>query len=437
MHQSLSPLSILSIAQKLIVSVSSGTKRESLLSLVDQTVVSGTAFLTTVLLGRWCGAEQLGVYALGFTIVVLMTNAQGALVTIPYTNQWRTRPQADRAGFAGGALIQQIAFAALMSGALGILGVLLLLFGLHGKINTAVLVVGVVLPLLLLREFARRFAFAHLRVGTACCIDLVVSVAQIAGIIVIFFADRLDATTAFIATGIAASIGGSMGLAKMRRSFSLRLDLLAPSIREHWRFGRWVLASSLLITIQTYFVHWLLAFISGTADTGVYSACLTSVRVLNPLLLGIGNVSGPLAARAFADGGLNRLRSLIGKVSSCLIPVLGLYCILVHAVGDQVIAFLYRGNEYLGHGHLLTVFALTVFVAAFDLPIDAGLSAMNRPDIGFRASVVSTLVVVVGSCLLIPKYGMLGGAYAGLLGQSCGVVLRVLAFYRFLRTASG
>jgi O-antigen/teichoic acid export membrane protein len=308
---------------------------------------------------------------------------------------------------------------------------------LPGKINAAVFVVGVVLPLLLLREFARRFAFAHLRVGTACFIDLVVSVAQISGVIVIFFADRLDATTALIATGIAASIGGSMGLATMRRSFSIRLELLASSIREHWRFGRWVLASNLLITLQAYAVHWLLAFISGTADTGVYSACLTSVRVLNPLLLGVGNVLGPMAARAFAGGGLKRLRTLMVKVSSCLIPMLGLYCILVHAVGDQVIAFLYGGSEYLGHGHLLSVLALTVFIAAIDLPIDAGLSAMNRPDIGFRASVVSTLVVVVGSFLLIPKYGMLGGAYAGLLGQSCGAVLRVLAIYRFLRTVSG
>src|SRR2546429_36531 len=40
------------------------------LALIDQAVVSGTSFLTTILIGRWCGASELGIYALGFSLLV-------------------------------------------------------------------------------------------------------------------------------------------------------------------------------------------------------------------------------------------------------------------------------------------------------------------------------------------------------------------------------
>jgi O-antigen/teichoic acid export membrane protein len=434
MYQLRRPLSIPPTATRFLTSISSGPRLEGLLSLFDQSVVSGVAFLTTVLIGRWCGTEELGVYSLGFTAVVVMTNAQAALVTAPYTNQWRARARADQTAFAGGALIQQVVLSLGMSAALGLTGILLWLLGFHGRINAILLVVAAVAPMLLLREFSRRFAFSHLRMGTACLIDCVVSVAQVSGLFLIFLGGQLSANSAYVALGLSALIGGGLGQILLRRLFTIRFDLLIPSFREHWSFGRWVLASSMLATLQAYVVHWLLAFMMGTAQTGVYSACLTSVLVLNPLLLGVGNVLGPMAARAFASGGLSRLRALVWKVSSSLIPVLGIYAAMVCLFGDRVIAFLYASSEYYGQGHLLTVFALTIFSVALDLPVDSGLRAMNRPDIGFRASLISTLLVVIASSLLIPKYGMLGGAYAGLIGQSLGVVVRILAFTQLCRS---
>jgi hypothetical protein len=274
-------------------------RRESVLSLADQCVVSAVPFLITVLLGRWCGAEELGAYALGFTIVVFLFNAQMALISIPYTNQWRRRAKSDQDGFAGCALSQQLILATFACLALGIVAALLWLVGLQGRVNTVLFAVAAFAPLMLLREFARRFAFAHLRMGTALAIDCVVSGLQVAGIVLLFVAGHLNAVTAFLALGLGAGVGSVSGLVAMRRSFSIRLGLLRQAVREHWRFGRWVLAGMALTTLQCYLVHWLLALMSGTAGTGVYAACMTIVLVLNALLLGFGNVLGPKTAKAF------------------------------------------------------------------------------------------------------------------------------------------
>ena len=44
--------------------------REHVLSLVDQAVVSGTSFVTTLLIARGSGSSRLGIYALGMSLLL-------------------------------------------------------------------------------------------------------------------------------------------------------------------------------------------------------------------------------------------------------------------------------------------------------------------------------------------------------------------------------
>src|SRR5581483_6028917 len=60
-----------------------GDSGKHALALMDQAVVSGTSFLTTVLIGRWCGASELGVYALGFSLLVSWGCVHQSLIALP------------------------------------------------------------------------------------------------------------------------------------------------------------------------------------------------------------------------------------------------------------------------------------------------------------------------------------------------------------------
>ena len=55
------------------------------LSLVDQAVVSVTNMGTSVIVGRTCAKEQLGLYASGLSLILLLIAIQAALITVPYT----------------------------------------------------------------------------------------------------------------------------------------------------------------------------------------------------------------------------------------------------------------------------------------------------------------------------------------------------------------
>src|SRR4051794_27056330 len=75
-------------------------------ALADQAIVSGASFVTTLVVGRVGGAEELGVYSLGFTLLVLALSFQDALVSSPYTVYSYRLESEDRARFAGSALTQ-------------------------------------------------------------------------------------------------------------------------------------------------------------------------------------------------------------------------------------------------------------------------------------------------------------------------------------------
>ena len=71
----------------------------------DQSVYSGTNFLTTVLLGRLCGADELGTYSLAFTLLVLAAAAQESLVSTPYMIYAQRRRRAALRCYAGSTLV--------------------------------------------------------------------------------------------------------------------------------------------------------------------------------------------------------------------------------------------------------------------------------------------------------------------------------------------
>src|SRR5438132_4331641 len=75
------------------------------LALIDQAVVSGTSFLTTILIGRWCGAGELGVYSLGFSLLVSWGSVQNSLISLPYTIYRLRSREGTQEECAGSALV--------------------------------------------------------------------------------------------------------------------------------------------------------------------------------------------------------------------------------------------------------------------------------------------------------------------------------------------
>jgi len=162
-------------ARTKVVEILSGTHA---LALADQAVVSGTSFLTTVLVGRWVEPSALGAYSIAISLLFSLWCVQESLISFPYTVQ-RHHAHGMPAEYAGSSLAHNCQLSVLAAVALAIGAVALSAGHAVPDLVAAIWVLAGVVPFVLLREFARRFAFAHMRLGQALRLDLAVSAMQI------------------------------------------------------------------------------------------------------------------------------------------------------------------------------------------------------------------------------------------------------------------
>jgi O-antigen/teichoic acid export membrane protein len=404
-----------------------GTWQTHALALADQAVVSGASFLTTVVIARWTPPSELGVYSLGISLVVSWLGIQESLIALPYT-VYRHRPLFGPAEHAGSSLIHSWLLSALAIVVMAVIA-LGLSAGSAGRELVAPIwaLVGLV-PFALLREFCRRFAFAHLHMAESLMLDTAVGAMQLAGVGVLAWTGRLSATTAFAAIGVACGLASVMWLYLAREHFVMRGDQLRETMLQSWSLGKWLFANELTLLLQGNVTYWLLAWVAGTAATGVYAACMSVALFANPLLMGLGNILAPSAASALTEGGGAQLRRQAIRDSLLLGAAMTLFCLVVLFARDDVMRLLYHDQEYEGHGHTVLVLALAMLSTALGMPASGALTSIERPrEVFWIGSFGAALTVVLVWCL-VAEWGVLGAAYGFLAGNTARSAARWVVF---------
>ena len=402
------------------------------LALADQAVVSGASFLATIVVSRGASPIQLGFYSIGISWLVSALGTQDSLVSLPYTIQ-RHHPLGTPSEAAGSSLAQ--------SGLLSALAVVILVMAALGlsahdaepALVAMTWVLAVVAPFLLLREFGRAFAFAHLQMAQALILDIAVAAIQFAGLGWLAWIGWMSAATACTALGGACALTGAVWLYLARADFAIRRNQVRPAMERSWDLGKWLFAGQIAVSVQVYVTYWLLALGNGPTATGVYAACMSIVSFANPLISGFVNSSRPRAAMAFKEGGGPRLWRQAIQDSVLLGAVMTLFCTVVLFAGKDVMQLLYHGKEYEGQGQTITVLALAALVSAVGLPASIALASMERPRPFVWAGSVGVVVTVVLVWYLMGEWGLVGAAYGFLAGNVAGSVGRWVAFLVLVR----
>jgi O-antigen/teichoic acid export membrane protein len=398
-------------------------------SLADQAVASITNFATGVIIARASSKEEFGLYMLGFSLILLVTDLQTALIATPYM-VYGPRLKGDaHARYAGSTLIHQVVFSlftmlALVAAALvsrhGI--------GPHG-LEPVLWALAAVVGLIMLREFVRRICFARLKLGTAFLFDACIGTTQIGGLLLFAHFGMLSAGKAYWFIGVVCGLAVASWLWFDRKTYRLQLDHSVADLKTNWVFGKWVFASGLLSTASTNLYPWLLAIFHGPAAAGTFAACLGVVSASNPVLLGIQNIIGPKIAHEFAAKGPEALRRLVLRLSALVAVPLSLLTVVLLLWGGHLIALLY-GKRYSGNGSVVAVLAFTILVTAVGFSFSRALFVIERADLDFWFNVVAILIMVTLGLWLVRVYGPLGAAVGLLTATAVTSVIRAIIFLR-------
>ncbi len=390
----------------------------------DQLVVSGASFAVLVMIARSTDASQVGAFAICQSIAALLIAAQDSLVTRPYSVQlYRPAGTPEEHAFSALAL-------SLMGGVLA--AALLLAGGLAastaggggGAIPQIAAALALAAPMLLLREFARRYCFAHLMTLQVFLLDLGIAVLTVAALAYLGSGGQLTLLTALVVLGISGGAGCLVWLIFDRHRFKPNIRQTIPTLKQSWTLGKWLLSGQMAMQAQGYMTHWLSLLIAGAAATGVYAACVSIIAFSNPLLFGFFNLLTPKYVRILKDHGE---LTLVRKAARDAVLLLGLtagFCVLVLAAGETVMGLLFSGPEYAGHGWLLAVLSLSVLASASGAPASIALMAMERGRIVAGVTTATSALNVVLVWTLLSSFGLLGAAFAMVAAELTGSVIR-------------
>jgi O-antigen/teichoic acid export membrane protein len=405
--------------------------RSGIVSIIDQGTVSATNFATTLILARLCSQADLGVYYLAWTTVLFITAMQNNLVSVPYTVYSPHRHGESLHTYFGSALVHQVATSLLAI--LLLLGLVLVvsLGGAPPALRPVALVLLGAMPLITFREFVRRFALAHLQVGAALALDVVVAVVQVGSLALLALFGSLSVPIVYGVMGGACAVASLSWLVFTRHPMRFVPSEIVSDWRQNWGFARWALACQ-FTGLCFHALPWLLTFTHGAAAAGVLAAATALVGPANLFMNGLWNFLTPKAARAYAGEGRQGLGRVLQKASLAYVVALGAFCLLMVLAGDPLGTLVY-GEKYGGIGMVLAMLAFATMVNGLGLTASSGLWAMDRPSANFAADAIQMAVMLAAGVCLVGRFEVLGIAAAIAIGWTVGMAIRWGTLWRLLR----
>jgi O-antigen/teichoic acid export membrane protein len=386
-------------------------------SLVDQSFVSGTRFATTILIGSVCGAAELGVYAIGFSMVMALQAFQMSLFSRPYTifsNQKEGREQQE---FAGSVLLHFAAFSLLTSLVLAAIVGVLYVLRVESSITPIFVTLSMGAPFILLREHARQFCFAHLKVATATAVDGTATVIQLVGLGWLAWTGRLSAVSALVTMIIGCSAAGSLWLWTDRKTIRFSLARIASDFRKQWSIGKWDCASELTFAAQIQGITWLIAFWMDNAAVGIYAACMMVMQIFNPVLLAMGCFLVPKTAQAYAKRGVAGMHAIVRNTTFGIGVATTVFACFTVLWVTEALEFLYRGQGFDIPDIVVTILSISLIADVLGMGPVYGLWVMERQQAEFRVCVASFIATFGTAFLLVPSIGLTGVAWSFFVGR--------------------
>lgn len=415
------------IATSAIQSPGTRLARWGLLSVVDQCLFSGTNFVSAVLVGRFAGAEELGVYALCFSLVMLAIGVQRALLVSPFvvvsSKLDGKQLPAMRGSMLAATLLLCLALCMLAASAFPFLSVTM----------TATLFVA--LPAGLLRDFQRRLAVAEMRFGIAVWLDLLIALAQLSVLAWLAMQARLSAPTALLASSAVWMVISVGGVIFARRLFFFSRKTFVLDIARLWPIGRWIAMSQLLSTMQSFILPWVMACAHSTALAGVYAACWSIVQVMSPVIEGLGNMLGPIMARSIGAPTLNTLRQRVVLATIVFAILMLILLAAIALLGSELLTRLY-GSEFREYYWVLLALALASTVTNVGIPTAKALTQLRCERWNFGVALVSFAMTLIFAVILLKVSGTTGAAWGLIVGSVVSTGSRWAILNRKLRLRS-
>jgi O-antigen/teichoic acid export membrane protein len=374
----------------------------------DQVLISGTNFLTTVLIARALLPSVFGTFTLVYSALLLANIFQSTLITQAHNVLGANRTGEPYRRYTTSTALSQLMLLGIEA-AISLIVVLVAQW--KGSPNTRLLMwVAPAIIAWQLQEFIRRVLYTECRFAAAFWNDSISYGVQTILVAFLWFTKELTGVSAMFALTVTSAAAVILGLYQIQKSLEWNFD---PSILfENWTFGKWLIGGELVqwfASLQLYL--FLAAYMLGTHATGELKAAQTIFGPTRVFSFYLGTVLPIRFARALAKKGSQAVDSLLLHSAIRVLPLLGLYCFLI-ALFPRLLMQLMFGRDYAGTPAVLSLYSIYAFMTYAQTLLVSVLTAKRLTHTIFIANVYGTLITLAMSYWIISYFKVAGATIA-------------------------
>lgn len=397
----------------------------------DQTLSALANFIINIALIRWLAPQEYGAFAVTMSWLLLLGGLHNALLLEPMLVFGSAKYREAGSGYLGAITLGHWGVSAMLGGALVLAGAGVFLFG-PPALSLAFLGVGVAAPGILLLALARRVHYLKGAPRPAAIGGALYLAAALGGVFALERFDRLSPFTAYLLMG---AVGLLIGAGLLRRQGVALLGRpdhrpVRGIARDHWDYGRWVIASTVASWIPGNLYFFVLPAMHGLEAAGILAALMLFLRPVMTVAQPLAILMVPRLVRLGSTP--DATREMILAVAAFSAGSLAYWAAL--ALWHEPLAALVLGPEYRSQSHLLTVLGGFAPLLAVAVVQASGLRAGMRPDLEFKAHLFSAVVAVAVGLPLVLTLGLTGAAIG--LPVSMAALAAAMGFLFFTRVAN-
>ncbi|MBB4304787.1 O-antigen/teichoic acid export membrane protein [Rhodobium orientis] len=408
--------------------LSSLLQRDVTYSVMSQVFVSGFNFAVGIAAARLLGIADFGVFTLILMIAMVISVAQGHVLTMPMMTFAGSRPMRSKSYFATiwalGLVFSALGGAAMML-------ILLLIGALRGdSFSPDVLLASAAITFAQNQQIMlRRILFAQRRRLFAAGLDIVrLAVMAVAAAVIVFEAFSVDVATLLYllaASALLATLPFSLGL--MRGPYKKRL--FTAVLARHWPMSRWMILM-LLVSLGQEQAIWVIVGVElGDTAIGGLRAAQYMLGITHTITLAMENHIPRNAAEQLRLKGREGLRDYLLGQSAFLGGAVIALIVLVSVYSSEMLTAVF-GPQYAEYAHLTHILGITYSLIVINSIWTHYLRAIEDTRSVFLSYTVSSAAAVILIYPLMRGFGLegvaicLGIAHAVCVSLVLSVIIR-------------
>lgn len=392
-------------------------------------------FILIILLGRYLGADDLGLYRLsttiyGLSMLFVFFGIPASIIkfSAEFQDQKEKLNQYISSGIISSLLISIILFIVFFSFSNQIAH-----FFEMPRLNDLIKVIALIFPfaaidgclLGLLNGLRKMKRFAGVTIFKSSSM-----IAITLALIIYFKIGVLGAIIGLVSSMILSSL---LLIIVTKKYYSFTFLNFKVNTKKMLKFSVQLFAGDAINEINNHFDIILVGFFLTTTDVGYYTVAIVLSRFFWILPRSVQRITYPATSSYWSKKNHLVLTKMIIKSMKYCTVILVLIGLGVWFFAREIIYFLYNKEFFYSIIPLQILLVGTVIRGSISQPIGGSLTAIGRPDLGLKICVVMMVINVTLDIILIPRIGIIGAAIATTISLVGGAFFNLFFVVRHLK----